>query len=138
MEPERPISFAQAIGAGADVFASARRALHTLPASSDATDKGLHTVEGALREQEQRLHSIPAPALKAPKPRSRSGSTPTEVPRGYRIGVAQVTSPYWLLVEVRRARRSPPPSPVSIAGASPPAQDGRVPSACGRVRGRCS
>jgi len=92
-------TFAEAIKAGQGVFAQAKGALSSLPSAGDRSGKTA-TVEGALKEQEERyLH--PLPALKQPKAKPKSGSTPSEtVHRGYRIGVADYTAPFWNLVEV--------------------------------------
>lgn len=98
-------TFAEAIAAGRDVFEAARLSLGKLPAASEPCKAT--TVEGALKEQEERLHSV-GPGLKQPKSKQRSGGAPSETTHpGYKIGVAGYTSPFWALVEVR-ARAAPP------------------------------
>lgn len=101
MEPELP-TFAEAIAAGASVFQKARESLNTLSAASDGAGKS-STVEGALREQEERVPNA-VPALKQPKSKQKSSSVPTgNTHPGYKIGVAAYTSPFWTLVEVGAA-----------------------------------
>ena len=94
-------TFAEAIRAGRTAFDAARDALPSLPVACDGVSRA-STVEGALREQEERLAGLAA-ANKAPSKsrQQRDRHAPSEhVPPGYKIGVAAYTAPFWSLVEV--------------------------------------
>ena len=96
-------TFAEAIRAGQEVFQRARASLGTLPCASDAAE-GHATVEGLLKQQEDRVAGLSPALAKAPRSKSKPGKdreAPTEAHPGYRIGVTSYKYPFWALVEVR-------------------------------------